>query len=120
MGHSVNSVQQTSQRQEEPQVQVLSYTQEVQEEITDSVVSFNRFNPPSPSLPSPPHLLPFHFHFQFRLSGGVSGGVWVEIFYMDTSDIHARRINAKEVLTPPRGENFIFCKGDILIADFEE
>ena len=37
---TVISVQQTSQK-EESQVQVLSYTQEVQEEITDSEVSFN-------------------------------------------------------------------------------
>ena len=42
IGHSVNSVQQTSQKQEEPQVQMSSYIQEIQEEITDSEVSFNR------------------------------------------------------------------------------
>ena len=31
---------------------------------------------------------------------------------MDASEIHARRINAKEVLTPMKGENFIFPIAD--------
>ena len=31
---------------------------------------------------------------------------------MDASEIHARRLNAKEVLTPMKGENFIFAVAD--------
>ena len=27
---------------------------------------------------------------------------------IDASELHARRLNAKEVLTPMRGDNFIF------------
>ena len=31
-----------------------------------------------------------------------------ELKEMDASELHARRLNAKEVLTPMNGENFIF------------
>ena len=31
---------------------------------------------------------------------------------MDASEIHARRLNAKEVLTPMKGDNFIFPVAD--------
>ena len=31
-----------------------------------------------------------------------------EVEDMDASEIHARRLNAKEVLTPMKGDNFIF------------
>ena len=31
---------------------------------------------------------------------------------MDASEIHARRLNAKEVLTPMKGDNFIFPIAD--------
>ena len=31
-----------------------------------------------------------------------------ELEKMDASEIHARRLNAKEVLTPMKGENYIF------------
>ena len=61
IGHSVNSVQQTSQQQEEPQVQVLSYTQKVQEEITDSDVSFNT-SPAGRALPRRKGPLPLDRH----------------------------------------------------------
>ena len=35
-----------------------------------------------------------------------------ELEEMDASDIHARRLNAKEVLTPKKGDNFIFPVAD--------
>ena len=41
IGHSVVSVQQTSQRQEEPKCRCCHIRQEVEEEITDSEVTFN-------------------------------------------------------------------------------
>ena len=31
---------------------------------------------------------------------------------MDASELHARRLNAKEVLTPMKGDNFIFPVAD--------
>ena len=35
-----------------------------------------------------------------------------ELEKMDASEIHARRLNAKEVLTPQNGEKFIFPIAD--------
>ena len=35
-----------------------------------------------------------------------------EVEDMDSSEIHARRLNAKEVLTPMKGDNFIFPVAD--------
>ena len=35
-----------------------------------------------------------------------------ELEQMDASEIHARKLNAKEVLTPMKGENFIFPVAD--------
>ena len=35
-----------------------------------------------------------------------------ELEEMDASELHARRLNAKEVLTPMKGENFIFPVAD--------
>ena len=35
-----------------------------------------------------------------------------ELEMMDASEIHARRLNAKEVLTPMKGDNFIFPLAD--------
>ena len=37
---------------------------------------------------------------------------------MDASEIHARRLNAKEVLTPMRGDNFIFPVADGTVKIF--
>ena len=46
-----------------------------------------------------------------------AGGIWEgdilvadieELEHMDASEIHARGLNAKEVLTPIKGDNFIF------------
>ena len=36
----------------------------------------------------------------------------VELQEMDASELHARRLNAKEVLTPQRSGNFIFPVAD--------
>ena len=50
-----------------------------------------------------------------------AGGIWKgdimvadieELEEMDASELHARRLNAKEVLTPMKGENFIFPVAD--------
>ena len=50
----------------------------------------------------------------------IAGGIW-EIFLvadieelenLDASEIHARRLNAKEVLTTVKGEHFIFPVAD--------
>ena len=50
-----------------------------------------------------------------------AGGIWkgdnlvadiVELENVDASDIHARRLSAKEVITPNDGENFIFPCAD--------
>ena len=35
-----------------------------------------------------------------------------ELEEMDASELHARRLNAKEVLTPTKGDNFIFPLAD--------
>ena len=35
-----------------------------------------------------------------------------ELEEMDAPEIHARRLNAKEVLTPMKGDNFIFPVAD--------
>ena len=35
-----------------------------------------------------------------------------ELEQMDASELHARRLNAKEVLTPMRGDNFMFPVAD--------
>ena len=36
-----------------------------------------------------------------------------ELEKMDASEIHARRLNAKEVLTPQRRDNYIFPVADV-------
>ena len=50
-----------------------------------------------------------------------AGGIWKgdimvadieELEEMDASELHARRLNAKEVLTPMKGEKFIFPVAD--------
>ena len=50
-----------------------------------------------------------------------AGGIWKadimvadieELEQMDASELHARRLTAKEVLTPMKGENFIFPVAD--------
>ena len=35
-----------------------------------------------------------------------------ELEEMDASELHAQRLNAKEVLTPMKGDNFIFTVAD--------
>ena len=49
------------------------------------------------------------------------GGIWEgdfvvadieELEEMDASDLHARRLNAEEVLTPMKGDSFIHLVGD--------
>ena len=39
---------------------------------------------------------------------------------MDASELHARRLNAEEVLTPMKGENFIFPIADGTVKIFGE
>ena len=55
------------------------------------------------------------------------GGIWkgdimiadIEEFgQMDASEIHARRLNAKEVLTPMKGDNLIFPVADGTVKTF--
>ena len=50
-----------------------------------------------------------------------AGGTWIgdilvadieELEQTDASELHARRLNAKEVLTPMKGENFMFPIAD--------
>ena len=59
------------------------------------------------------------------IAGGGGGGIWkgdilvadIEVLEkMDASEIHPRRINAKEVLTPQRRDDFIFPIADGKIA----
>ena len=38
-----------------------------------------------------------------------------ELEEMDASEIHARRLNAKEVLTPTKGDSFIFPEADATV-----
>ena len=56
-----------------------------------------------------------------------AGGIWKgditvadieEVEEMDASEIHARRLNAKEVLTPQRSGNFIFPVADGTVKIF--
>ena len=51
----------------------------------------------------------------------IAGGIWKgdilvadleDVEKLDASEIHPRRINAKEVLTPPRGDEFLFPAAD--------
>ena len=39
-----------------------------------------------------------------------------ELEQMDASELHARRLNAKEVLTPMKGEKFIVADGTVKIS----
>ena len=41
-----------------------------------------------------------------------------ELEEMDASELHARRLHAKEVLTPQRGGNFIFPEADGTVKIF--
>ena len=41
-----------------------------------------------------------------------------ELKEMDASELHARRLNAKEVLTPQRSVNFIFPVADGTVKIF--
>ena len=41
-----------------------------------------------------------------------------ELEEMDASELHARRLNAKEVLTPMKGDNFIFPVADGTVKIF--
>ena len=43
-----------------------------------------------------------------------------ELEQMDASELHARRLNAKEVLTPQRNGNFIFPVADGTVKIFGE
>ena len=43
-----------------------------------------------------------------------------ELEEMYASELHARRLNAKEVLTPTKGENFIFPVVDGTVNIFGE
>ena len=43
-----------------------------------------------------------------------------ELEEMDASELHARRLNAKEVLTPMRHENFMFPVADGTVKIFEK
>ena len=43
-----------------------------------------------------------------------------ELEQMDASELHARRLNAKEVLTPQRSGNFIFPVADGTVNIFWE
>ena len=63
----------------------------------------------------------------FLGSAFFAGGIWKgdiivadieELEQMDASDIHARRLNAKEELTPQRSGNFIFPVADGTVKIF--
>ena len=43
-----------------------------------------------------------------------------ELEEMDVAELHARRINSKEVLTPVKGDNFIFPVADGTVKIFGE
>ena len=45
-----------------------------------------------------------------------------ELAEMDTSELHARRLNAKEVLTPEDGEKFVFrvAHGSLELAERDQ
>ena len=43
-----------------------------------------------------------------------------ELEEMDASELHARRLSAKEVLTPMKGDNFTFPIADGTIKTLEE
>ena len=64
-----------------------------------------------------PKVLPDKF-FGYALNargiwkGDIPVAVFEELEQMDASEIHARRLTAEEVLTPMKGENFIFPVSD--------
>ena len=41
-----------------------------------------------------------------------------ELEEMDASELHARRLNAKQLLTPMKGDNFIFPVADGTVKIF--
>ena len=43
-----------------------------------------------------------------------------ELEKMDASEIHARRLNAKEVLTPQSGEHFLYSRSQMEQSEFLE
>ena len=64
-----------------------------------------------------PEVLPCIFlGYAFHAGGMWKGDIMVadieELEQMDASELHARRLNAKEVLTPMNGEQFIFPIAD--------
>ena len=64
-----------------------------------------------------PIVLPGIFLGHVLYAGGIwKGDIMVEdieeLEEMDASELHARRLNAKEVLTPMKGDNFIFPLAD--------
>ena len=80
------------------------------------------YHPTSAKDTSAPHQVgPRVFPGKFLGYASNAGRIWKgdmivadieELEVMDTSEIHARRLNAKEVLTSMKGENFIFPISD--------
>ena len=52
--------------------------------------------------------------------GGLTIADVEELAQMDASELHARRLNAKEVLSPMKGDNFIFPVADGTVKIFGE
>ena len=59
-----------------------------------------------------PKVLPGIFLGYVLYAGGSWKGDIQELEVMDASELHARRLNAKEVLTPQRSGNFMFPVAD--------
>ena len=70
-----------------------------------------------------PKVLPGIFLGYVLCAGGISKGDIVvaaieELEEMDASELHARRLDAKEVLTPQRSDNFTFPVADGTVKTF--
>ena len=75
--------------------------------------------------PFGPKVLPGTFLVYVLYAGGIwKGDIMIadieELEEMDASEIHARRLNAKKVLTPMKGDNFIFPVADGTVKTLEE
>ena len=91
------------------------YLRNIQDLLTDGKTTYERrFGEPfkGPVIPfgSMVDCHPNSTNDQSRLHQ--FGESFVELEQMDASEIHARRLNAKEVLTPMKGDTFIFPVAD--------
>ena len=101
--------------------------------LTDQLYRFEQWSNITPSLRKdmsrlhqfgPPDLPGKIFGYALHAEGIWKGDIVVadieELEEVDASELHARRLNAKEVSTPMKGDNFIFPVADGTVKTLEE